>query len=74
MRWVAYWSVVVAVAVMVAHAAAEPRDAADVTVAAGAFERHVATGEGRAILLGLGILAIAYTYQRAWLNWKGSGS
>ena len=74
MRWVAYWSVVVAVAVMVAHAAATPHDSGDVTVASSALERHAAGGEGRAILLGLGILAIAYTYQRVWLNWKGSAA
>jgi hypothetical protein len=72
MRWVVYWSVVVAVAVMVAHAAATPREAAEMPLASGVLERQVSTGEGRAILLGVGILAIAYTYQRAWLNWRGS--
>lgn len=72
MRWLVYWSVVVAVAVMVAHAAATPHEAANVTVASGLLERPVPIGEERAILLGIGILAIAYTYQRVWLNWRGS--
>ena len=73
MRWVVYWSVVVAVAVMVAHAAATPHEPVEATLASSnVLDRQVSSGEGRAILLALGILAIAYTYQRAWLNWRGN--
>jgi hypothetical protein len=65
-----YWSVVVAVAVMVAHAAAQPHETAELAVAATRLPHGVAIPEERAILLGLGILAIAYTYQRVWQNFR----
>ncbi|MDZ4287821.1 MAG: hypothetical protein U0984_07675 [Prosthecobacter sp.] len=57
-------------AVMVAHAAARPSDGADTAVLTSTIHPNLAIPDGRAILLGLGILAIAYTYQRIWLNWR----
>jgi hypothetical protein len=74
MRWVVYWTVSLAVAVMGAHAAAKPHESGDPVILTGAVQPHLVVPEDRAILLGLGILAIAYTYQRIWQNLKRTAS
>jgi hypothetical protein len=72
MRWLAYWCVVVTVAVMVARATAESHDKGVPAPAFASADFAVTKEipEGRAIVLAMGILAIAYTFQRAWQNLK----
>lgn len=74
MRSLVYWLVSLALAVKVAHAAARPSDGGDATLLSSIVHPFLSISEGRAILLALGILAIAYTYQRIWLNMRRGGS
>jgi len=52
--------------------AAEPgmADTATFTLPSDASAIHVVPEPGRAMLLFAGIMAMAFTYRRAWLSWK----
>lgn len=67
-----YWMICLAFALYVAHAA-EPA-AADIAAWNGAQEVQAkllpVPEPGRALLLFAGVMAMAFTYRRAWLNWK----
>ncbi len=71
MRPFLYWLTSTAVAVLAAGAS-EHQAAADLLWTPDAHMAVAAVPEpSRAILLGVGIMAIAFTYRRAWLNFKG---
>ncbi|MFM2168217.1 MAG: hypothetical protein RIS79_2588 [Verrucomicrobiota bacterium] len=64
-----YWTLCLAFAVFVARAA-EPATA-DWVGAKGLQSKLLPVPEpGRAMLLFAGIMAMSFTYRRAWLNWK----
>lgn len=64
-----YWIICFAFAVFVAQAA-EPVSA-DWMGAEGLQTKILPVPEpGRAMLLFVGVMAMAFTYRRAWLNWK----
>lgn len=73
-RSLIYWLVCVAVAAMAAHAAEPtvmegtalvlpPAPSADATILP-------VPEPGRAVMLFAGLMAMAFTYRKAWLNWK----
>jgi hypothetical protein len=68
-----YWIICLAFAFYVAHAA-EPMAIHAATSWAGADELQSkllpVPEPGRATLLFAGMMAMAFTYRRAWLNWK----
>ena len=70
MRTFLYWLTVTAVAVLAAGASAHERAAGQ-----GLWETEAANGvlpvpePSLAVLLGVGIMAVAFTYRRAWLNY-----
>ena len=69
MRSFVYWSASSALAVIATRAAAESENlgmALADGAAAGAFASIPESA--RAVLLGIGIMAIAFTYRRVWLN------
>ncbi|MFO1485518.1 MAG: PEP-CTERM sorting domain-containing protein [Verrucomicrobiaceae bacterium] len=70
-RSFAYWFLCSAFAV-IAVGAAEPGvvDTATFMLPADASAIHAVPEPGRAFLLFAGIMAMAFTYRRAWLNWK----
>jgi len=70
MRSILYWLTSTLVAVLCMKAAATPNAEADVIAAAGPMLGITATDPTRAIMLGLGIMAMAYTYQRVWANFR----
>jgi len=72
-RSILYWLICLAFAVLVARAA-EPVAVADslTWVKADATASHIlpVPEPGRAMMLFAGVMAMAFTYRRAWLNWK----
>ncbi len=72
-RSILYWLICLAFAVLVARAA-EPTAVSDgLTWATGdGTAAHVlpVPEPGRAMMLFAGVMAMAFTYRRAWLNWK----
>jgi hypothetical protein len=72
-RSILYWLISLAFAVLVARAA-EPAAVADglTWMKVEAASAHVlpVPEPGRAMMLFAGVMAMAFTYRRAWLNWK----
>ncbi len=69
MRALTYWLASIFVAVLASRAA----ERGDNLVALGgetAAPLLAVPDSGRSALLGVGILAMAYTYRQAWLNWR----
>jgi hypothetical protein len=69
MRSILYWLTSTFVAVLCMKAAATP-NAETTVIAAGPVLGITATDPTRAIILGFGIMAMAYTYQRVWANFR----
>lgn len=71
MRAFFYWLVVTVIAVFAAHASDLEKGAASVLwVPPSQLDVLPVPEPSRAVLLGIGIMAIAFTYRRAWLNLK----
>lgn len=74
MRSTFYWLVSAAIAVLAMHSAGHAGEggaAMDLLWGAEAPTDVLPVPEpSRAVLLGVGIMAIAFTYRRAWLNMK----
>jgi hypothetical protein len=72
-RSILYWLISLSFAVLVASAA-EPEPVVDsmTWVKLDATEASVlpVPEPGRAMMLFAGVMAMAFTYRRAWLNWK----
>jgi hypothetical protein len=69
MRPTLYWLTSSAVAVISMRAVAVPSDEEAVLAAVHPLMTPLAVSESaRAVLLGIGIMAVAFTYRRAWLN------
>ena len=68
-----YWLICLVFALFVARAA-EPAAVVDgmtwVTADATASQILPVPEPGRAMMLFAGVMAMAFTYRRAWLNWK----
>jgi hypothetical protein len=73
MRSALYWLTSTLVAVLCAKAAATPHT--DLEVVASTVPRALGGSANdlmRAVLLAIGIMAVAYTYRRVWLNFRSS--
>lgn len=69
MRSTLYWFVSTTIAVLSMRAAAQTDAEAELLALADpAFQALSVSGSSKAALLGIGIMAVAYTYRRAWLN------
>ena len=69
MRSTLYWFVSTIIAVLSMRAAAQTDAEAELLALADpAFQALNVSGSSKAALLGIGIMAVAYTYRRAWLN------
>ncbi|SKA80007.1 PEP-CTERM protein-sorting domain-containing protein [Prosthecobacter debontii] len=76
MRTILYWLATTAFAVAMAHSSGQSAagEAADLLWApSGAADVLPVPEPSRAVLLGVGIMAIAFTYRKAWLNLKRKG-
>lgn len=69
MRALTYWLASVFLAVL-ASRAAERGDDLVAWVDSSATPLLSVPDSGRSALLGIGVLAMAYTYRQAWLNWR----
>jgi uncharacterized membrane protein YidH (DUF202 family) len=71
MRTFIYWLTATAIAVLAAGAAEQGELAPDMMWAPGISQNALPVPEpSRAFLLGVGIMAVAFTYRQAWLNLK----
>lgn len=69
MRSTLYWFISTTIAVLSMRAAAQTDAEAELLAMADpTFHALSVSGSARAALLGIGIMAVAYTYQRAWQN------
>ena len=69
MRSTLYWLISSSVAALSMHATAETHHSEMPLAFTDALTHSAAVPEiARSILLGIGILAVAYTYRQAWLN------
>ena len=69
MRALTYWLASIFVAVLASRAA--ERGDSLVALAGETAEPLLAVPDsGRSVLLGVGVLAMAYTYRQAWLGWR----
>lgn len=73
LRSLLYWFICITFAVYVAQAA-EPLNPDTIAAwgSANALDSKLlpVPEPGRALLLFVGVMAMAFTYRRAWLNWK----
>jgi len=69
MSALSYWLASVFVAVL-ASRAAERGDSLVSLAGETAIPLLAVPDSGRSALLGIGVLAMAYTYRQAWLNWR----
>lgn len=69
MRALTYWLVSIFAAVLAARAA-ERGDSLVALAGETAAPLVALPDSGRSALLGVGVLAMAYTYRQAWLNWR----
>jgi hypothetical protein len=72
-RSLLYWFICITFAVYVAQAAEplNPNPAASWSGGSALESKLLPVPEpGRALLLFAGVMAMAFTYRRAWLNWK----
>lgn len=74
MRSIIYWAISSSVAVLSMRALAQTQPD-DVSMTLSAVGNHSAAipENVRAIVLGAGIMALAYTYRRTWLNFRMTG-
>lgn len=76
-RSVSYWTAALSVAVLAAQAVGNPKavgDAAEwMAPSEGLIHVMPVPEPARAAFLGIGIVAVAFTYRRAWLNMKRRG-
>ena len=70
MRFILYWLTSTSVAVLCMKAAATPNIETDMIAVADPMLGFTAADPTRAIMLGVGIMAMAYTYQRVWANFR----
>ena len=70
MRSILYWLTSSAIAVICATAAATQQAGVPLNASEDSILVAAENDPIRAILLGVGILALAYTYQRAWVNFR----
>lgn len=70
MRSIIYWLTSSSIAVLSMRALAETESGDGQMLASAGIEVQALPENVRAIILGIGIMAIAYTYHRAWLNLK----
>ena len=70
MRSVLYWLGCVTFALICVTAAATPQPAAASVATVDGMGVSPSGNPARSIILGIGILALAYTYQRVWLNFS----
>lgn len=70
MRSVLYWLGCVIFALVCVTAAATPQPAPASVATVNAMSAGPSGNPARSIILGIGILAMAYTYQRVWLNFS----
>lgn len=69
MRSTLYWFVSATIAVLSMRAAAQTDAEAELlALTDSTFHSLNVSGSSKAALLGIGIMAVAYTYRRAWLN------
>lgn len=69
MRALTYWLASVFIAVMAAKAAERADDWG--AFSADPLQPLLSIPDGdRSVLLGVGVLAMAYTYRKAWLDWR----
>lgn len=74
MRTLFYWLTSTVIAVLAAGASEFNEADAELNWAAPSQADVLLVPEpSRALLLGIGIMAIAYTYRQAWMNWKRRG-
>lgn len=66
-----FWTVSTLLAFVASHAADVPIDGAAVAASAEPVGAIAVTASFRSALLMAGIMAVAYTYRRAWLNFRG---
>ncbi|TDU81563.1 putative secreted protein with PEP-CTERM sorting signal [Prosthecobacter fusiformis] len=71
MRKFFYWLTSLAIAVLAAGASEQGDDAAEILWTPASQLNALPVPEpSRAVLLGIGIMAIAFTYRKAWINLK----
>jgi hypothetical protein len=70
MRFILYWLTSTFVAVLCMKAAATPNSEMDFIAVIDPAIGLTAPDPTRAIMLGVGIMAMAYTYQRVWANFR----
>ena len=70
MRSIIYWLTSSSIAVLSVRALAETYASDSMMLASAGFEVQALPENVRAIILGVGIMAVAYTYRRTWLNFK----
>ena len=74
MRTLFFWLTSTAIAVLAAGASEHNEAAVGLHWTAPSQADVLLVPEpSRALLLGVGIMAIAYTYRQAWMNWKRRG-
>ena len=73
MRSIIYWLTSSSIAVLSMRALAETDSSDARTLASASLQVQALPENARAIILGVGIMAVAYTYRRTWLNFKQSG-
>ena len=70
MRSFLYWLTSTFVALLCMKAVATPHAETDVIATVDPVLGFTAADPTRAIMLGVGIMAMAYTYQRVWANFR----
>ncbi len=70
MRSILYWLTSAAIAVICMNAAATPQDDTHALATGDSMLAATQNDPVRAILLGIGIMAMAYTYHRVWANFS----
>lgn len=72
MRSTVFWLLSSCIAVLSMRALAEARVYENETMAIVGYEASSVPDNLRAIILGLGIMSVAYTYWRTWQNFKAT--
>lgn len=73
MRSIIYWLTSSSIDVLSMRALAETDSSDGRMLASAGIEVQALPENIRAIILGIGIMAVAYTYRRTWLNFKQPG-
>ncbi len=72
MRSTLYWLISTALAAICMNAAATPQTNLGIAAAGDTMRTVTQADPMRAVLLGIGVMAMAYTYRRVWANFRGS--